>query len=147
MTIFILLIIIILVKKHIQILLFVILVYLVIGIVVFCYLLIEELRSLNKLNEPRPDEYYSNHIGTMIIILNISTGVFKIASSVVMICYLSILKIEKRRMTSESNHVNFINQNDNEKRESMLKLEEEEKDYYDANYYDRINKDRIKEKV
>lgn len=71
--------------------------YLAIGAVLFCYLLIDELKALSNPQEARPKNYYIYNISTVIIFLNIFTAFFRILSGIMIFFYITILKIVKKR--------------------------------------------------
>jgi len=71
--------------------------YLVIGVILFCYLLIDQLKGYHSSTDPRPISYYKNNIDTVIIVCNILSGMFRITGSVTIIFYITILQIEKKR--------------------------------------------------
>ena len=71
--------------------------YLVIGVILFCYMLIDQLKAFHSSVESRPINYFKYNIDTIIIVLNILTGMFRIAGSVIIMFFITILKIEKKR--------------------------------------------------
>jgi hypothetical protein len=86
--------------------------YLVIGVVIFFYMLIDQLKSYSTPTEARPPSYFDDHIDTIIIISNILTGFLRITGSIMIMFFITILKIEKKR-------------NESEKNESLMKISEE----------------------
>jgi len=73
---------------------------------------IDELKSFSTPTEARPPNYFEYHIDTIIIVLNVMTGILRITGSVMIIFFITILKIEKKR-------------NESEKNESLMKIQEE----------------------
>ncbi len=71
--------------------------YLAIGVVLFCYLLIDELKALSNPQEARPKNYFIYNISTIIILLNIFTAFFRIIGGIMIFVYTTILKIVKKR--------------------------------------------------
>jgi hypothetical protein len=71
--------------------------YLVIGVIIFCYMLIDELAALHVSTESRPIAFFKYNIDTVIIILNILSGILRILGSVIIMFFITILKIEKKR--------------------------------------------------
>lgn len=69
--------------------------YLVIGLVLFCYMLIDELQ--NNALEARPKLFFEYHISDILILLNALTGVFRIVGGILLLKYIGILKIERKR--------------------------------------------------
>ena len=86
--------------------------YLVIGVIIFFYMFIDELKSFRTPTEARPPNYFEYHIDTIIIVLNVMTGILRITGSVMIIFFITILKIEKKR-------------NESEKNEGLIKIQEE----------------------
>jgi hypothetical protein len=73
-------------------------------VVVFCYLLIEELQDFddNGSSIPsRPINYYKYHINSVIIVLNVLAGIARITGSIIIMFYLTILKIIRKRKELE----------------------------------------------
>jgi hypothetical protein len=71
--------------------------YLVIGVILFCYLLIDQLRAFHTAVEARPILYYEYKIDSVIIILNVITGIVRITGSITILFFITILKIEIKR--------------------------------------------------
>jgi len=67
------------------------------GVVLFCYLLIYELKALSNPQEARPKNYFIYNIETIIIFLNIFTAFFRIIGGIMIFLYITILKIVKKR--------------------------------------------------
>lgn len=86
--------------------------YLVIGVIIFFYMLIDELKSYRTPTEARPPSYFEDHIDSIIIILNVLTGFLRIIGSIMIMFFNTILKIEKKR-------------NESEKNESLMKIGDE----------------------
>lgn len=84
----------------------------------FCYLLIDELKALSNPQEARPKNYYIYNISTIIILLNIFTAFFRIIGGIMIFVYITILKIFKKReeyereerIMSLENNRNYYNQ-------------------------------------
>ena len=71
--------------------------YLVIGVILFCYLLIDQLKAFHTAVDSRPINYFKYNIDTCVIFLNIMTGILRITGSVMIMFFITILKIEKKR--------------------------------------------------
>lgn len=71
--------------------------YLVIGVILFCYLLIDQLKAFHSSGESRPKNYFIYKIDSVLILLNIMTGIFRITGSIMIMFFITILKIEKKR--------------------------------------------------
>ncbi len=71
------------------------------SILLFCYLLIHELKSLSNPAELRPTDYYKYHIYTILIILNVISIVFRITAGFGIFLYLNVVKLLTKRKQLE----------------------------------------------
>ena len=71
--------------------------YLVIGVVLFCYLLIDQVKDFHSSENSRPIDFFEDNINIWIIVLNAMTGLFRILGGVMLMIFIHTLKKEKRR--------------------------------------------------
>jgi hypothetical protein len=94
------------------------------SILLFCYLLITEFKSLSNPAECRPTDYYKYNISTIIIILNLLSIVFRITAGFGIFAYLNVIKVLRKRKENENqvrlileeNNDNTINNDDNQRK-------------------------------
>ena len=98
--------------------------YLVIGVIIFFYMFIDELKAFTTPTESRPIKYFDYNIDTIILILNLLTGIFRITGSVMIMCFIRILTIEKKRNDSEKNE-SLIKINDCLNKDSSITFDDE----------------------
>ncbi len=132
--------------------------YLVVGVIIFCYMLIEELQNVHTAIDPRPTSYFDYNIGDIIIILNVVCGISRITGSIMIIFLITIIKIIRKRSDVEGNLISSEVNNDllilnateeNDKHRNTMasqSFSSEEKDIYDMSY-DLPKKDKIVKKV
>ena len=82
--------------------------YLVIGVIIFCYMLIDELAALHISTDSRPIDYFKYKIGSVIIILNVLSGILRISGSIIIMLFITILKIEKKRSKNLKYNIKLI---------------------------------------
>ncbi len=75
--------------------------YLVIGVVLFCYLLIDQVKDFHGSVNSRPISFFEDNINVWIIVLNILTGLFRIVGGIMIIIFIHTLQKEKRRCKSK----------------------------------------------
>jgi hypothetical protein len=109
--------------------------YLVIGVIIFCYMLIEELQNAHTAIDARPESYFIYCIEDIIIILNILCGICRITGSIMIIILITI------DAPNDGNAVNNF-------QDSMVSnsFVSEEKDVYDMSY-SLPKKDKIPKRV
>ena len=98
--------------------------YLVIGIIIFFYMLIDELKAFTMPTESRPPKYFDYNIDSIILVLNVLTGVFRITGSLMIMYFIKILNIEKKRYESEKNE-SLIKTGDCTNRDNIIIIYEE----------------------
>jgi hypothetical protein len=120
--------------------------YLVIGVILFCYMLIEELQNVHTAIDPRPITYFDYYIKEIIIILNILCGISRITGSVMIILLITLIKtIRKRKdeeaegaLITENTNILIVNSSEenNRNRNTMgsQSFSSEEKDEFDMTF-------------
>lgn len=71
-------------------------VYLLVGVISFCYIVMEQLKSFPLSIEARPIAYYTNDIGSLLAILNVLTGITRTSAGVMILFYIVTLKFENK---------------------------------------------------
>jgi len=101
-------------KSKTSYLLLIALIYIVIGLLFFCYLIISQLRiypydDMMIILPPRRPGYYSHYIYNIIIGFNVCSVVFRIFGSISILCFRYVIRtIEARSKINEFNAIHIV---------------------------------------